>query len=325
MANLRIKTPSLQRELKSWAGIIFGSFITAVGFVLFINPYSIIPGGVYGLSIMLHNLFPFIQVGTFGYVFEVPLLVLALVFLGKGIGLRTIVASLITPLMMNTLSSLIYPTQEALQALDPTQMLGGNLDLSNQLILAVIMGPLCIGIGAGVVVKSGASGGGTDIVAMFMQKYMGVRFSNALLIADGVVVLAGLVVNSFLVGGDSLMLSFYSLIAIYVASRVVARVINGPQDDKMIWVVTNEEAMPELRRFILEDMDRTATYFKASGLYSQSGKEILMLVVHYKDVARIKVALKEFDPKAFVIVSDACDAYGEGWKDLPSFGEFTPE
>lgn len=308
-------------SIKSWLSIIIGSLLTAAGFVFFINPYNIVPGGVYGASIIMHNLIPDIQVGTFGYIFEIPLLLLAFFCLGKGLGAKTVIASLITPVMMNGLTALAYPTAESMRTLDPSLMLGGALDLSDQLIVAVIMGPTLVAVGAGIIIKAGASGGGTDIVAMLMQKFLGIRFSNAILIADGTVVLSGFLVSSFILGGKGLVLSCYSLIAIYLMSRVVARVINGAQDDKIVWVITNAEALPALRKFILEDMDRTATYIPAKGLYSRHDMELLMMVVHYKDIQTIKSQLKQFDPRAFVIVSDAYDAYGEGWKTLPNINE----
>ena len=85
----------------------------ASGFVFFINPYGIVPGGVYGASIVLQSLFPSIQVGTFGYMFDIPLLILSVLLLGAKLGARTIVAALTTPLIMNVMSRLSYPTQEA--------------------------------------------------------------------------------------------------------------------------------------------------------------------------------------------------------------------
>ena len=97
----------------------------AAGFVFFINPYNIVPGGVYGASIVLHNLFPSIQVGTFGYMFDIPLLILSVVLLGSKLGIRTIVAAMLTPLIMNVMSRLVYPTQEALEKLDYAAA-GGN-------------------------------------------------------------------------------------------------------------------------------------------------------------------------------------------------------
>ena len=94
----------------SWVYILIGVIVMCAGFVFFINPYNIVPGGVYGASIVLHNIFPSIQVGTFGYFFDVPLLVLASIFLGAKLGARTIFAALIAPVIMNGLSLLAYPS-----------------------------------------------------------------------------------------------------------------------------------------------------------------------------------------------------------------------
>lgn len=320
----------LKENVSSWMGIFVGCSIMAIGFVFFINPYNFVPGGVYGASIVMHNLFPSIQVGTFGYMFDIPLLILSLVLLGAKLGARTIVASLFTPFVMNVLSELVYPTQEALQSLDPSMMLGGMLNLSDHLMLACLMGSVLIGVGCGIVVKSQATTGGTDIIAMILQKYANIRFSNGILIVDALVVAFGLLVIGFGIGtaDDSTQpswhLSFYSLIAIYVISRVLAYVINGAKDDKLVFVIGSGD-MTELNRFILEDLDRSATYIKSRGLYSNKEKEMLFLVVRNKEVNSVKHKIKEVDPRAFVVVTDAYDTFGEGWKPLPSKGEIHPE
>ena len=189
----------------------------AAGFVFFINPYNIVPGGVYGASIVMHNLFPSIQVGTFGYMFDVPLLILALILFGGAFGARTIIAALLTPGLMNIISALAYPSKEALQALDPSQLLGGMIDLSNDLMLATVIGAAMLGVGVGLVVRNQATTGGTDIIAMILQKYAHINFSNGVLIADAAVVLSGLLVIGFGWGSaddaesGGWMLSLYSL------------------------------------------------------------------------------------------------------------------
>lgn len=318
------------KTVYSWAKIFLGCTFLAAGFVLFINPYNIVPGGVYGASIVLHNLFPSIQVGTFGYMFDIPLLLLSVWLLGAKLGARTIVAALTTPLIMNVMSKLIYPTQEALEQLDPAQMLGGCLNMSDHLMLTSIIGAVVIGIGSGLVVCNQATTGGTDIVAMILQKYAGIRFSTAIMLADATVVLFGLLVIGFGIGSaedvtqPSWHLSFYSLISIFVTSRVIAYVINGAKNDKIIFVISDQK-MEDLHRYILEDMDRSATRIKSSGLYSGKEKEMLFMVVSYKEVNGVKHKIKEVDPKAFVVVTDAYDTFGEGWKQLPSANELQPE
>ena len=243
------------KTVYSWAKIFLGCTFLAAGFVFFINPYNIVPGGVYGASIVLHNLFPSIQVGTFGYMFDIPLLLLSVWLLGAKLGARTIVAALTTPLIMNVMSKLIYPTQEALEQLDPAQMLGGCLNMSDHLMLTSIIGAVVIGIGSGLVVCNQATTGGTDIVAMILQKYAGIRFSTAIMLADATVVLFGLLVIGFGIGSaedvtqPSWHLSFYSLISIFVTSRVIAYVINGAKNDKIIFVISDQK-MEDLHRYM---------------------------------------------------------------------------
>ncbi len=321
----------MKKTFYAWLKIFAGCTILAAGFVFFINPYKIVPGGVYGASIVLHQLFPSIQVGTFGYLFDVPLLILSVLLLGARLGTRTIVAALVTPLLMNTLSKLVYPTQAALEALDPSQLLGGTLDLSNHLMLSCVVGATLIGIGTGIVVRNQATTGGSDIVGMLLQKYARIRFSHAILLVDGTVVLFGLLVIGFgLGGGDSenepaLYLSFYSLIAIFIISRVIAYTINGAKNDKLIFVIS-ERNLPELHRYILHELDRTATCIRSSGLYTGNEKEMLFLVVSYKEVAGVKLKIYEADPRAFVVVTDAYDTFGDGWKQLPrNANELPPE
>ena len=320
----------MKKTISGWLNILVGCIILAAGFVFFINPYNIVPGGVYGASIVLHNLFPSIQVGTFGYMFDIPLLILSVIFLGTKLGARTIAAALTTPLLMNVMSRLAYPTQEALHALDPSQLLGGIMDLSDHLMLTSVMGAVLIGIGSGIVVKNQATTGGSDIVAMMLQKYMHIRFSRAILLVDGIVVCFGLLVIGFGLGSrempeePSVYLSLYSLIAIFICSRVIAYMITGAKNDKLIFVISDKE-LSDLHKYILKDLDRTATCIKSSGLYTKEEKEMIFLVVSYKEVAGVKATIKLADPRAFVVVTDAYDTFGEGWKQLPSPNEIEPE
>jgi len=320
----------MKNTLCSWFNILIGCIIVAAGFVFFINPYNIVPGGAYGASIVLHNLFPSIQVGTFGYMFDIPLLVLSVVLLGTKLGARTIAAALTTPLLMNMMSKMAYPTEEALHALDPSQLIGGTMNLSDHLMLACVMGATLIGIGTGIVVRNQATTGGSDIVGMLLQKYCHIRFSKAILLVDGAVVCFGLLVIGFGIGSaedstqPSWHLSFYSLIAIFIISRVIAYMINGSKNDKLIFVISDKQ-MTALHSYILKDLDRTATCIKSSGLYTGKEKEMIFLVVSYKEVAGVKHTIKAADPKAFVVVTDAYDTFGEGWKQLPSPNEIDPE
>ena len=301
--------------------IVVGCIICAAGFVFFINPYNIVPGGVYGLGIVLHNIFPSIQVGTFGYMFDIPLLTIAIILFGKQFGGRTLFAAAITPGLMNIITTLVYPSKEAIQSLDPALLMGGAIDLSNHLMLACILGGTVIGAGLGLVVRSNATTGGTDIVAMILNKYFHLQFSRGVLLADSCVVLAGLIVIGFGIGIDGnatggWLLSLYSLICIFVSSRVIDYVIDGASYDKLIFIITNKHSEP-LRQYIINDMERGGTYLKASGMYSNDEKEMIFLVVSRREVAQIQRQVHKIDPTAFLVVTDAYDTYGEGFKPFP--------
>lgn len=312
-----------------WFVIIIGCICTASGFVFFINPYNLVPGGIYGLSVVIHNLVPMFQIGTISYCFEIPLLILAVLFLGKSIGTRTIIAALITPMIMNTISIMAYPTTEALHKLDPTLIAGGHLDLSNHLMLTTIIGGTLIGVGCGLVARNRATGGGTDIVAMFVQKYLHIRFSKAIFMVDALVVLSGFFVIGLGIGtgkeaSNDCYLSFYSLIAIYISSRMVSMMINGFKNEQIIFII-GRGRMDKLREYILNDLERSATCIKSSGLYSGKEKDMLFLVVKEKEVTRVKQMIKKVEPDSFIVITDAYDTFGEGFRDLPNASDIMPE
>ncbi|HJA97444.1 MAG TPA: YitT family protein [Candidatus Alistipes faecavium] len=309
---------------RSWFLIFLGCSIMGTGFVLFINPYNFVPGGVYGMGIVLHNIFPSIQVGTFGYMFDIPLMIAAMLIFGRQFGTRTVLAALYTPGYMNILTRLVYPTPEAVESLDPSLLLGGRLNLSNDLLLACIIGAVIIGVGLGIVVRQQATTGGTDIVGMLLQKFAGIKFSTGILLADGFVVLSGLVVIGFGVGtgeaaSNGWMLTLYSLITIYTSSRVVAYLLDGASYDKLLFIISDHH--DELKRFILEDLDRSATYLKSRGMYTDSVRDMIFLVVSRKEVHHVQNKIREIDPKAFVVVTDAYETFGEGFKQFPDKNE----
>ena len=310
---------------RSMFAIVLGCLIMAVGYSYFVSPYNIVPGGVYGMGIVLHNVFPSIQVGTFGYMIDVPLLASAIIVFGRQFGGRTLFAACLTPGLINLLSWIAFPNQEALEALDPKQLFGGVIDLSNDLMLASLLGAVLIGLGVGLVLRNQATTGGTDIIAMYLQKFAKMKFSTGILLADSCVVLSGLLVIGFGVGsgadreaveGGSWLLSFYSLITIYVSSRVLAYVIDGASYDKLLFIIS-ENHHAELRDFIIEDMDRSGTYIKGKGMYTDQDREMIFVVVSRKEVHLVQNKVREIAPKAFMVVTDAYETFGEGFKQFP--------
>ena len=318
-------TASMKESVTDWrwwtsiGQIVFGCFLVAVAFVVFINPYDLVPGGIYGLALVLHNLFPSIQVGTFGYMFDVPLICTALLLFGGTFGGRTIFASFITPGIMNLLDYLVYPSRAAIEALDPAQLLGGHINLSNDLMLAAIIGGVFSGIGVGIVIRNNAATGGTDITGMLLHKFAKMKFANGVLLSDAIIVLAGLVVIGFGVGTGvprGVMLSLYSAVCIFVNAKVLGYTIDGASRDKLLYIIC-ENHSEEMRHYILHDLNRGGTYLKAKGMYTDNDKEMIFLVVNRKEVRTVQQRIKDFDPSAFVVVTDAYDTFGKGFKPFP--------
>ena len=310
-------------SLKWWSSIgqiVFGCFMVALAFVVFINPYNLVPGGIYGLALVLHNLFPSIQVGTFGYMFDVPLILTALILFGGAFGGRTIFASFLTPGIMNLLDYLVYPNKAAIEALDPAQLLGGLIDLSDHLMLAAIIGGVCSGIGVGIVIRNNAATGGTDITGMLLHRFAKMKFANGVLLSDAIIVLSGLVVIGFGVGidgpGEGVMLSLYSGVCIFVNAKVLGYTIDGASRDKLLYIICDEHS-DKMRHYILHELNRGGTYIKAKGMYTDADKEMIFLVVNRKEVRNVQNKIKEFDPKSFVVVTDAYDTFGQGFKPFP--------
>ena len=190
-----------------------------------------------------------------------------------------------------------------------------------------LLGGVLVGAGTGLVIRQQASSGGSDIVAMILNKYSGMPFSYCLMIVDGTIVLSGLLVIGMGLGLNvgsaeprSWMLSFYSLITMFAIARSIGVVVSGTTDAKLVHIICTPEEGRVLREWILNSLDRTATRSPSYGLYSEQEKEILLLVVRQKELPAITAGVKELAPDCFVVVTDAYDAYGYRWKALPDAG-----
>lgn len=286
------------QTVRQWLYVVVGAALLAAAFVLFITPYRIVPGGVYGMGVVLNYLFPAIPVGTYGLSMDIPLLIIAFRIFGARFGTKTIVAAILTPLFMNGLTWFA--------GTDPVTMFSGKIDLSNDILLSCIFGGTLMGLGIGLILKTHATSGGTDIVAMIVSKYLHMPISRAVLYVDSLVVLFGLIVL-----GDW-KLPLYSLVTIFVSSRVIDYIVDGGSGDKLLFILSGKH--DQIRDYILDGLDRGGTYIKASGMYTGADKEMIFVVVSRREVSLMRDRIREVDPDAFMIVVDAHETLGEGFK-----------
>lgn len=276
---------------KVYSLILIGTFIMAAGFVLFISPYKLAPGGVYGIAIILHHLFGF-PIGLSALVMDIPLTILGIRILGPKFGVKTIVGFVSTSLWVSLL--------EWTYGYEPL--------VENDALLSAIFGGVLIGIGLGLVFKSRATSGGSDIIAMIFAKYTNLPIGQLLIMVDSAIVLLGLAAFG------RWEIPLYSWIVIFISGKVIDVVLQGLDYDKTLFIIS--EKHEEIRQKILTDINRGGTILKGSGLYSGHDKSVIFTVVSRRELAILKDFIKHVDPNAFLTVLNANEILGHGFKPL---------
>jgi len=283
--------PFTRKWFLSYSLIIIGSFILATGFVLFITPYKIIPGGVYGISIVLHYLFG-TPIGLVALCFDIPLTVLGIKFLGPRFGFKTVLGFSLTAIFTDTL----------------TYFWGFEPLVKGDALLSSIFGGVLIGIGLGLIFKSKATSGGSDIIAMIIAKYTKLPLGMLMIYVDSVIVLFGLVVF------QDWKIPLYSWIVIFITGKVIDVVLEGVSYDKSIFIISDKHE--EIRDKILNNLDRGGTYIDGKGMYNMAERKIIFTVVSRRELALLEEYIHEIDPRAFLTVTDATEILGEGFRSL---------
>ena len=206
-----------KRWFINYSLILVGAFILASGFVLFITPYKIVPGGVYGIAIIIHYIFN-LPVGMTALTMDIPLTIIGIRILGPRFGYKTVVGFLLTAFFVDGLSYL-YGDQPLVE---------------NEPLLSSIFGGVFLGIGLGLIFKSKATSGGTDIVAMIISKHTKMPVGQLLIYVDSVIVLFGLAVF------QDWRIPLYSLIVIFITGKVIDTILQGVNYDKTLFIISEK-------------------------------------------------------------------------------------
>ena len=271
--------------------IVVGSLILASGFVFFIAPYRIVPGGVYGIAIVLHYTFGF-PVGLTALCFDIPLTLIGIKVLGPRFGIKTVVGFVLTALFVDGL----------------TMLWGEQPLVENDALLSSVFGGVLIGFGLGLIFKAKATSGGSDIVAMIIGKYTKLPLGQLMIAVDSSIVLVGL----FVFGDWKVPL--YSLITIFVTGKVIDVVLQGINYDKTLFIVSDKYI--QIKDKIINDLNRGGTYIKGNGMYNNSDKTIIFTVLNRRELAILQAYINQIDPKAFLTVINANEILGNGFKSL---------
>jgi uncharacterized membrane-anchored protein YitT (DUF2179 family) len=292
MSVFLIKEKTFSRKwFLSYSLIIIGAFILAASFVLFITPYRIVPGGVYGISIVMHYLLG-TPVGLVALCFDIPLTLLGIKFLGPRFGMKTVVGFSLTAVFTDTL----------------TFFWGFEPLVKGDALLSSIFGGVLAGLGLGLIFKAKATSGGSDIVAMILAKYTRLPLGILMIYVDSAIVLVGLVVF------QDWKIPLYSWIVIYITGKVIDVVLQGVSYDKSLFIISDKHE--EIRDKILNNLDRGGTYIEGKGMYNMAEKRIIFTVVSRRELSLLEEYIHEIDPKAFLTVTDATEILGEGFGSL---------
>jgi uncharacterized membrane-anchored protein YitT (DUF2179 family) len=283
--------PFTRKWLWSYTLIIIGAFILASGFVLFITPYRIIPGGVYGISIVLHYLFG-TPVGTMALLMDIPLTIIGIRILGPRFGVKTVVGFTLTAIFTDTL----------------TYFWGYEPLVKGDALVSAIFGGVLLGVGIGLIFKARATSGGSDIVAMIINKYTKIPLGQLMIYVDSVIVLFGLVVFR------DWKVPLYSWIVIFITGKVIDVVLEGISYDKSLFIISDRHE--EIRDKIIHNLNRGGTLIEGKGMFNMAERKIIFTVVSRRELALLEEYIHQIDPKAFLTVLNATEILGEGFKSL---------
>ncbi|MBN1467253.1 MAG: YitT family protein [Fusobacteriaceae bacterium] len=286
----------MKREIKSIAFdyliITLGLIIAAAGIRVFLVPAKIAAGGVSGISVILYHKFK-IQVGWSMLVMNIPLFLLGLKNFGKGYGLKTLYGTVALSFFVEIIDYL-FPHIDTL--IDYSK--GGNM------LLAPIYGGVVTGLGIGLVMKYGGSTGGTDIVAQVLSKYTKIPTGYAMMTVDSLVIISA----TFVFGWEA---ALYAIICLYATGIFIHKTLEGVSYTKMVLIISDE--YDRIKDMILNDIERGGTGISANGLYTNNEKRMILTVLDSKEIHELREFIKVIDSKAFVIVTDIHEVYGEGF------------
>ena len=264
--------------------VVVGTFILAIAVETFIIPYRILSGGVAGIAVALQPLLH-VSATLIANSVLIILLIIGGFILGKEFLKNTV------------LSCIAYPIF--------TSILSGRVNVVVDPILASFYGGLVAGAGIGIVLKTGASTGGMDIPPLIINKLTGIKLSTLVLITDFLTVLLGLFVYD-------LSAVLLGLVSVFMTSVAISKVltINGTVSKAVqIISVKYEDILKEIDA----QLERGATLLQGYGSYTGEEKRIILCVVSERQYGTLIEIVKEIDPSAFIITTDATDMHGEGF------------
>ena len=268
-----------------------GCLLIATAFNLFFLPLNIVYGGVSGISIITKEVLD-LNPSTVILTLSLLLLVVSYFTLGwektKG----------------STFGSILFPI-----CVELTASIGSIIHFEvDDVLLEIIFGAVIAGVGSGMNFKSGFTTGGTDIINQIIAKYAHVSIGKAMLMSDGLIVLA----SGFFLGGEGQFFAFenvmYAIMVLYIISLMADKVMLGISQTKCFYIVTDHET--EMKKFLIHYLEHGVTILDGRGGYTGNHQKVIMCIVPTKEYFMVKEAIHKIDENAFFVVTDAYESSG---------------
>lgn len=294
----------LNALLKDYLAVSLGIISYTVGWSIFLMPNNLVGGGVSGIAAIVYYALK-IPMGYTYFVVNAILLAIAMKILGSGFGGKTIYAIVLASVMLN-----IWPH------ILPDAFIR-DFALANGKLICNIAGGVMSGVGIGLAISHGGSTGGTDIIALLINKYRNISPGKILLWVDVLVILSALIVPSYDADGNKLVFAeriattVYGFVLIAVNSYVLDLYLAGSKQSVQVMIFSQK--YQELADAVAFDLKRGVSILPAYGWYSKSENKVLMVVARKSALNNLLKKVKEIDPEAFISVTSAMGVYGKGF------------
>lgn len=306
-----------KQEVFSYLMLILGSALFAAGDVMFVNPYLLAPGGTYGLSNVFNTLWPW-KISYYAICMDIPLLIIGTIILGPRFGVKTVISTILI-FAFTWLFETVWGYNPVIHEGEilSTNAADGMVQIVSDggwfvpdYFLNTVVAGLIYGLAIGLIFRAGATSGGSDIISMIIHKYTKISLGTLVLIVDSCITLTTLVAF-----GD-IRLPIYSIILIFIESKIIDVVVDGTKSYKTALIVTDQADL--VRNYILNDLHRGGTCITGEGLYNGTERKIIYVTMERTDFIKLRSNLRRLDPTAFVNVIDSSEIMGKGFKALPT-------
>ena len=294
------------KNIKYFIYVNIGILLTAIGIYFFKTPNGFATGGVSGLSLIMANILPGgISQGVYMLAINILLLIIGFAILGKSCGILTCYCSL-----MLSLENLLF---EAIFPYENTAIFPFDGKLTSAPLLELVYAVLLTGVGSAILFKFKASSGGTDIIALIFKKKTDINVGTALLFSDIFIALATFINMS----GDTVRFDaqtgLFSLLGLFAKIFIIDDIIDSINLCKSFTIITTKA--DEINSFITDKLAHSATVYHAEGAYTHEGRTVIMTVCRRSEAIRLRRAVNQIDPHAFIIITKTSEIMGRGFRD----------